>query len=86
MTRNAEAFSLLGELAEKDPEGATFDETPICVFCRVETTTYTMAAAAPHADSCLWARARRFLGMEVPPAAPAWVDRPILAALMMEED
>jgi hypothetical protein len=69
----AKAIALLRKVANEDPGGTDSYENPVCWFCGVVNTTYTEAPEVEHLDSCVWARIRRALGMQAPPAAPAWV-------------
>jgi hypothetical protein len=67
----AAAVAMLREVANESPEGIAADECGICWYCGVPTDAYSHQSAIEHAPNCLWARIRRALGMDVPPAAPA---------------
>jgi len=66
----AAASALLREVAFNSPAGTDSYEDPVCWYCGVD---YRAGGehAIEHLETCLWARIRRVLGMDVPPATPA---------------
>ena len=60
--QETEALALLREFAETDPV-AYYNTGPVCPHCEL-TNNSSGEKIAHDPDTCLWLRARKFLGVE----------------------